>query len=370
MPSILRNTISDRKRKNFIINGNFDFWQRGTNTFMSTTGTYLADRFIGYESGIGAMVQERDTDVPTFAQSGYNSTYSFKATNDNTTALAANDYAQLAYAVEGYDYAELHGKTMTLSFWVKSSVAGQFSVAFDRDTPSRRVYIQSYTVDSANTWERKVITLPTDTAVSGWDFGNGRGVRINWNLGLGSNLNGGSEGAWFDDSGNNNFGLVTDNTTWATTNGSTFNVSQIMLTSGDADEGVFRRYGDSAEEELSACQRYFEKSYDLNVTPGTAFDEGRVIDGGVVNASSSTADIFTDVPFRVRKRATASATIYDLAGGSGNVLTFNNQGSVINAAFATTVNILGEHSISVRTNNIGTSAAGHAFQWTADAEIL
>lgn len=178
--------------QNVIINGNFDFWQRGTTTAATNNSAlYLADRWImNCVLASGAVQQTQSTDVPTFAQSKFSSRFSYKVTVTTVGASspAAGDLLLPNYRVEGNDYATLHGKPVRLQFWVKNSVPGSYSVSI-RNHNGSRSYLAPYTINSANTWELKMIDLTLDS-VGTWAFDNTVAMIIGFPLSVGSTLSG------------------------------------------------------------------------------------------------------------------------------------------------------------------------------------
>ncbi len=181
--------------KNFIIDPDFTQWPQGT-SIANATNKYGSVLVKGGTSGTSTVWDAvRSTDVPTYAQSNHHSEFSFQA--DVTTADAtvdAADISRLRYFVTGYDYTFLHEKTVTLSFWVKSPKTGTHCLHFGND--SSRWRIEEYTVDAADTWEKKSITLQLDSSGS-WNFDENIGLEVSWILLAGANFQG-SAGSWQD----------------------------------------------------------------------------------------------------------------------------------------------------------------------------
>jgi len=181
---------------NLIINGDMRIAQRGTSFATLTSGQYTLDRWNCILSGGGAVTITQDADVP----SGVGLEYSLKVDVTTADALgAAGDQYTLSYTVEGYDAAVLGfgdsgAQNMTLSFWVKSPKTGQHTVAFQNEAQNR-VYLGTYTVNVADTWEYKTITVAGDTTGT-WTKTNGYGLTMYWALGMGSTNGGGTAGSW------------------------------------------------------------------------------------------------------------------------------------------------------------------------------
>jgi hypothetical protein len=233
-----------------IINGDLNIWQHGTSFAAIASGAYHADRFRYDKSGTMVHTISRSTDVPTVAQSGHKSNYSVKI--DCTTAdaaIAAGDFCIFSQQIEGYNFQPLESKTYYLSFWVKATKAGIYCVSF-RNSINDRSYIVEYTVNSASTWERKVITIPFDFVGGTWDYTNGIGLRAGWALTSGSNFQTTAD-AWQ----NGNF-LATANQVNACDNtANDFFLSQVQLRPDNPNIFVTDRLYD---EELAAAQRYYE----------------------------------------------------------------------------------------------------------------
>src|SRR5688500_7777196 len=133
--------------RNLIINGNFDFWQRGTSFTSIANNAYSADRFIYSKSGTTATQDlARSSDVPTAAQSGFQSSYSTLITQSATTdtTVGASDRISFQHRVEGHDYSQIHSRPFRLQFWVKASIAGNYSVSFHNESFDRS-YVTYYT---------------------------------------------------------------------------------------------------------------------------------------------------------------------------------------------------------------------------------
>lgn len=291
------------ERKNIIINSNFDFWQRGSASISLTSGV-RADRFHTWRAGTTApptITVAQSTDVPDSI-----STYSLKHTDDGAgVSIGTDAYRKINYTVEGYDAQQLVGKVFTLSFYVKSSVTGTYCVAF-KNSGKDKSYIAEYTVNVANTWEKKDITIGSVVPTAGtWDYTTGVGLEVAWVLAAGTNYQTTAD-AW--QSGN--YFSTSSQVNWLSGGGATFYLSQVQL-APNTTSIEYRRAGITIAEELSLCQRYYEKSYALTTVPGTATSIGSMIflrtDGG----GGST------FPFNTRKRVAPTMVVYSPSGSSG-----------------------------------------------------
>ncbi len=241
-------------RRNMIINGAMQVAQRGTSLTSAGDGVYLLDRFRTYKSGGGEINVEQTTDSPDDYQ------YSLKVTVGTAdSSIASTDYYLINHRIEGYNTSQLNfgssaAKTVTLSFWVKSSLTGTFSGSIS-NSDENRSYPYNYAISSANTWEYKTVTITGDTTGT-WATDNTTGIKVWWSLGNGSNYVG-TANAWT--STTSQYG-VTGETQLIATASATFQITGIQLEVGSqATPFEHRSYG----EELALCQRYYEKTDSL-----------------------------------------------------------------------------------------------------------
>jgi hypothetical protein len=237
--------------RSMLINGAFQVWQRGTSAItVSGDDDFTADRFKGWANGGGTFTVERSTDVPNNEFE-----YSAKLTNTATdSSVAAGDDYRWATDIEGYNvsplaYGSSDAKTATLSFWVKSSLAGTYCGAFYSTTASRH-YIYEYTISSADTWEYKTITIDGDTTGS-WNRTNGNGLRIYWGFGSGSDVQGTAD-AWAA----GEKWETTNQAAWIGSASATFFITGIKLEIGSTATPFEH---ESYATTLTKCHRYYYK---------------------------------------------------------------------------------------------------------------
>jgi hypothetical protein len=285
--------------KNRIINGNMATAQRSTgpvaNAVSSSTLTYATlDRW-----GYWAQQASKFT-----VQQGVGSLSGFPLnaliTSSTALSVASDSYYSFAQRIEGYNFADFNfglasAKSFTVSFWIYSSITGTFPF-YCFNSGYSRSYVSTFTVNAANTWEQKTITVAGDTAGSWVGATNGIGIEVGITLAAGSN--------WFAPSANTwsstNFGLgLSGATNFLATNGATMYVTGFQLEAGTvATSFDFRSYG----TELQLCYRYNYVYYrrgassDSNVAlPGT---------GSYYTASS----VYTNIMFPVTMRTTPTLT--------------------------------------------------------------
>ena len=162
----------------------------------------------------------------------------------------------MLFRSEGYNVGDLawgssDAKTVTLSFWVRSSITGTYAVKLG-NADSDRSYVSTYTISSANTWEQKTITITGDTSGT-WASTNGVGIEIRFALAMGSTWTTSTLNSW---QAANYFGSTTASNNWIGTNGATFYITGVQLEKGStATSFDYRPYG----TEWILCWRYYQK---------------------------------------------------------------------------------------------------------------
>jgi hypothetical protein len=236
--------------RNRIINGDMRIDQRNAGAGVAisdSTVTYTVDRWAVFENTDGALSVQRVADAPP---SFINSARVTVTTAD--ASLAAGQRTFFYQQIEGFNVADLgwgtaNAATVTLSFWVKSSITGQFGAAV-LNSAANRSYPFGYTISSANTWEQKSVTIPGDTTGT-WLTDNGSGLQIIFGLGVGSSFSG-TAGAWVAA----NINSVTGSVNFMATLSATWQVTGVQLEAGSVATPFERRpYG----TELALCQRYY-----------------------------------------------------------------------------------------------------------------
>jgi hypothetical protein len=235
--------------KNRIINGAMVIDQRnaGASVTLTTNVTYTLDRWLGYLSVASKYSMQQSTTTATpFINS-------LLVTSLSSYTVGAGEQFSIAQLIEGsnvYDLAwgTASAATVTLSFWVRSSLTGTFGGAL-RNSAGNRSYPFSYTISAANTFEQKTITIAGDTTGT-WLTTNGVGIGVVFGIGVGSTLSG-TAGAWAA----GNLFSATGATSVVGTSGATFYITGVQLEKGStATTFDYRPYG----TELALCQRYYQ----------------------------------------------------------------------------------------------------------------
>jgi len=239
---------------NAIINGAMAIAQRGAGSGTGS-GRYPVDRFF-IEYGAGTYTTERATDGPINV-----SPYSLKVTATTPGTRNAADYYQLIHNLEGknvmqFSFGSSGASTITISFWVKSSVTGSYSGTLSSGS-NLKCFAFTYTISSANTWERKTVTIPGDTAggAGAYPINNTTGLRLRLSLGNGTDYDASSTGSWLTET---NKTSVAGSVGWAQTSGATFFLTGVQLEAGPTAT-PFRGNANTIQGELAACQRYYER---------------------------------------------------------------------------------------------------------------
>lgn len=176
----------ERSIANPIINGLPLVWQRGTSFAAIADGAYFAD---GWRyNKVGAMVHtvSQNTLAPSVAESDLLIPWSILV--DCTTvdsSIAAGDFCTIRRTIEGFDWLDYAQRALILSFWVRATKTGIHCVAL-RNSGLDRSYVAEYTINAANTWEYKTITILASPALGTWNYETGVGIDINFALACGS----------------------------------------------------------------------------------------------------------------------------------------------------------------------------------------
>ena len=249
---------SDRIVTPIIINGDMSVAQRGTSTSSVTaTGYNACDRFKNVISGLGTWTVSQSTDVPT----GQGFSHSLKM--DCTTAdasPAAGDFNTVAQIVEGANIQSLKkgtssAESVTWSFWVKSNKTGTY-ICEILDGNNTRQISKSYTISSADTWEKKIISFPGDTSgaigTTASDY-----LQFNWWLASGSDRSSGTLSTTWTSTTNANRAVGQVNLADSTSN--EWYITGIQMEVGEFDSTSIPSFPfESYESNLRKCHRYYE----------------------------------------------------------------------------------------------------------------
>jgi hypothetical protein len=303
--------------KNRIINGDMRVDQRNLGSVtIANSWTYTLDRWAFFSHATGKYSVVKSSDAPP----GFAS--SMLITSLSAYTPSASEYCGFKQAIEGYNVADLDfglstAKTVTLSFWIKSSSTGNYGGSL-YNVGATRSYPFSYTINTANTWEKKIITIAGD--VSGtWNKDNTDGIIIDWLIGAGSTYLTSSTGwttGWNHPASSNNL---------LATSGATLRIAGVQFESGpQATPFEYRHYG----AELGLCQRYYHQTWDGAATP-SGFN-GLWCSSGYQGAALTTGMINAPYTFPFKMRVAPSVSTWDHLGAAGKISAFNPNSSNIN----------------------------------------
>lgn len=294
-------------RKNAIINGDFQVWQDGTSFAAMANGQYISDN--GRYNKTGAMVHtgSQSADVPTVAEAGRKILYSLLI--DCTTidsSIAAGDFATFSTFVEGYNFVNIAGVGLCHQFWHKHTKIGTYCVSY-RNSGADRSFVREYTQAVSDTWELATVLIDASPTAGTWDYTNGVGLQVIFTIAAGSTFQT-TAGAW--QTGNY---LATSNQVNACDSTS----NNFMLAGVQLEKGSVATEFDvqTFDEELTACQRYYEKTFQYSVAPAQA--TGSYL-GAVAAIASGAVSFDGNFNFKVRKRTTPTITTYNPTQSNAN----------------------------------------------------
>jgi len=271
--------------KNRIINGAMVIDQRnaGASLTPTTNQQYTLDRWSANLSQSSKFTVQQNAGSVT-PPAGY--TNYLGITSTSAYSVGANDYFGIFQKIEGFNVADLgfgtaNAKTVTISFWVRSSLTGTFGGIINNSDGSR-VYCFSYTISAANTWQQITTTIAGDTGGT-WQTTNSTGLTLNLCFGAGTNYVG-ATGSWTS----SYYIGPTGQTSVVGTNGATFYITGVQLEVGSSATGFeYRQYG----QELDLCKRYYQLQ--TISTYGTSDGSNTVFNGTYITKRATPTNTYT-----------------------------------------------------------------------------
>ena len=294
--------------KNRFINGAMEFDQRNVGaSFTPADSTYGLDRLLyGATQASKTTCQRQSSVVPNgFA-------YAMKVTSTSAYSILSTDEFEWMTHIEGslisdFAWGTSSAKTVTLSFWVNSSLTGTFGGSFNNQAHNRS-YAFSYTINNANTWERKTITVAGDTTGTWINDSSGYGIELLFSLGAGSTKIG-TAGSW----GSTFLRGVTGQVNLVANNAATWYITGIQLEVGSVATS-FSRTGGTYQGELTACQYYCRKSFPIGTAPANnAGGGGAVTVGNAPKSGSFEPQLWITFP---SMRVAPTVTLYNPGSGT------------------------------------------------------
>ena len=304
-------TSATRPFQNRIINGAMVIDQRNAGASVTADGSYPVDRWILGVTQASKLTAQQNAGSVT-PPAGFSNYLGF--TSSSAYTVSASDYFITQQRIEGFNTADLgwgtaNAKTVTVSFWVRSSLTGTFGGTIANGSFNRS-YPFSYTISSANTWEQKSVTIAGDTSGTWVGATNGIGMILYLSMGAGSTYSG-TANTW-------QAGIYlqpTGATSVVGTNGATFYITGVQLEVGStATSFDYRPYG----TELQLCQRYYMQY------GGTSTNEHLPMVAQVQGTTNANTSLQLPVQMRTTPSITQASTWQAnvLGGSSQNISSF------------------------------------------------
>lgn len=336
--------------RNRIINGAMVIDQRNAGASVTPNNSYTLDRWIyeNTQTGKATVQQNAGSVTPPTGFSNYLGIVSTSA-----YSVGASDTFLLTQKIEGFNIVDFAwggsgAQSVTLSFYVRSSLTGTFGGSITNNG-STRTYLFSYSINSANTWEYKTITIPGDTTGT-WLTNNGIGLVLRFGLGSGSTFSGAV--GWQT----GNIVQPTGTQSLVGTNGATFYITGVQLERGSAASPFdWRPYG----TELALCQRYYAKTFPQATAPAQNVTFNGAV-GAVAPATGAAVVAVWVLP--VVMRASPTMTTFSPSAASAN---WSANPAAPTASFLNT----GDQNVSILGLTNTAAGNGYSIHMTASAEL-
>ena len=362
--SISNNQGSPFGFKNRIINGAMVIDQRNVGASVTNVSgqVYTLDRWAasGSQASKFTIQQNAASVTPPTGFRNY-----LGVTSSSAYTVGVGEAFDIRQMIEGYNAADLSwgtasAATVTLSFWVRSSLTGTFGGALGNSGLGRS-YPFSYTISVANTWEQKSITIAGDTSGT-WLTTNGIGIYLFFGLGVGTTLSG-TAGAWASAA----YVSATGATSVVGTNGATFYITGVQLEKGSTATAFdYRPFG----TELALCQRYFEKS--ANQYTSITTNNQTSFFATVPTTTVANSVTYVTQRYVVTKRTPPTVLVYPYTTAT-NTTRISTDGGADLAANSAFVNAVSDAFFSVANTSGGTITTGAQLifigNWYASAEL-
>jgi len=308
--------------RNKIINGDMRVSQyNSTNSVTPANAAYVIDRYAVLATTASKISFQQ---VTTPALASFSN--SLLMTSLSAYSIGASDTFGIWQRVEGYNMSDLawgtaSAKTVTLSFWVYSSVSGTFGGSI-MNQGFTRCYPFSYSIASINTWQQISITIAGDTSGT-WLTTNGVGMQVSFSVSTGATFSA-TAGSW---TSGQYYSATGATTSWIGTNGATFNITGIQLEQGSVATPFERPL---IGKQIADCQRYYCKTFSLGTAPGNNVTSTGALKGASRNGS--TTEPSANWKFPVSMRTEPTVTLYNT--GSGTAGQWSADGTATSSANA------------------------------------
>ena len=332
-------------RRNLIYNGAMNVSQRGTITSGITQTDIIVDRF-KLNISMGTWTIEQHASGPA----GFKNSFKMTCTSP-TASPSANQAAFITQTLEAQDlqglkYGSSSARDMTISFWVQSNKTGNATFTMLQNDNSNKIFNSKYTINNANTWEYKTITIPGDNGGL-FNDDNGEGLQIEWWLDGGSTFIGGDETTWraFDNTYRN-----PNNLQLGRTDDDYFSITGVQLEVGkNATDFEYRSFG----EDLALCQRYYQNTNGNLTYVGVNYGE-TAYTGWQYSATGGSIRIRLPVQMRANPTVSIVGTVTNGPGANGTIGAYGNAGWMNPSS----VTVTETSPLSVRVNAGGLTGSG------------
>jgi hypothetical protein len=289
--------VADTNFRNIVINGDMSISQRhGTSSVTQNDNIYSVDRFGFYASQSSKLTVQQNAGSVT-PPSGFKNYLGY--TSSSAYTVGASETFISVQVIEGYnvaylDFGTANAKSITLSFWVRSSLTGTFGGAL-RNADATRSYPFTYSISVANTWEKKSITFEGDTSGT-WNTTNGYGLGLMFGLGVGSTVSS-TAGSWQSGA----YYSATGATSVVGTDGATFYITGVQLEAGTtASNFEFLPYDVNLQRCLRYCWKHGGEAAGQFLNAHAGYNDANYLAFGLVSPP---------VPMRVAPSLTENGTV-------------------------------------------------------------
>ena len=309
-------------RKNKIINGAMLIDQRHQTASHTNSNGYHTDRFRSQVAGMDQLVQtyQQVPDGPP----GFPKSLKITTTSAESAIASSAEYITLYQKIEGqnlqdFAYGTTSAKTITVSFYVKSSITGRFGYTIYRNELTDRVINKSYIINSANIWERKTITIEGDAAYAISNAAADQWWNC-WHLAASPGYMTTPTSVWANYSSGASWAGFHDQNGVVTTQNATWQITGVQIEIGKtATPFEHRSYG----EELALCQRYYVK------VPANSYSYlPTATDTGTGTGGSAHSRVHLMWPVTMRATPNVTGTSYNLQGTTHGVNGYQSSGQI------------------------------------------
>lgn len=341
-----------------ITNGDFNISQRNTSFINVLDKTYTLDHWMFEKSGNMEYSIVQDSDVPTYSESKHHSQYSLKAQCTHSATPASDNYVRITHPIEGIMAAPYVNQPNTISFWVKTSLAGTYCLVVSDGIQA--TFVAEYEVSVANVWERIVLFIPPTPPIEYWNFNNTLGFNMHFILTCSAQCYTTTPNMW---QGILAYGTESQVEHSAITD-ATFSISQVQV---DPGYGSIAYVGKQYVDELALCQRYYETSYSLTypLQSNTVYNIEKLSS----NLTEESGYISHSINFSTEKRVAPTMRYFDDLGTTSRITgwtTNNTKVSNIEATDIYPVAHTKRFSMNIY-NEVAYNTFG--FHWEANSEL-